>query len=294
MKTHAFRLLLVLTFVMLAGCGEAAMAEPTVTSSPPPPPTDTVPPTDTATPTENATATQSAQQTADAQATAEAEAVAETQAALDKAATATELAAVKLTATAGVQATSAALEEEFAGVIRKLQEDGKVNSFEGDYYRLDDFAVEEAKINYFFPYLTGYSGENFVFETDLYWVSASMNANWPLAGCGLIYGLQDMDDLDFTYLGLDGYIYSLRWTANGAQYFAFKKWGKPEVPEGQAHFLIAVYDKHFTLYVNDELTNSIYDGIYKPGEIAYSLVSGTNKDFGTRCEFTNTNLWIFK
>jgi len=193
-----------------------------------------------------------------------------------------------------VESTNVALETEFADVIRKLQEEGKVKSFEGDYYRLDDFAVEEAKINYFFPYLTGYSAENFVLETNLYWVSASMNANWPLSGCGLIYGFQNMDDLDFTFLGLDGYIRTLRWAEDGAHWFAFKKWGKPNLPEGQAKFLIAVYDHRFSLYVDDVFTNSVYDGIYKPGEIAYSLVSGTNKDFGTRCEFSNTNLWIFK
>jgi len=30
------------------------------------------------------------------------------------------------------------------------------------------------------------------------------------------------------------------------------------------------------------------------GKFGYTLLSGTNKDYGTKCEITNGRLWVFK
>lgn len=295
MKTHVFRLLLILTFVILPACGEAATVEPTVTSPPPAPPTDTVPPTDTATPTVDAAATQSAQQTADAQATAEAEAAAETQAALNKAATATELAAVKLTATAGVNATAMAYATDFMFVIQRLQDDGVVTTTEGDYVRLEDFEGNEAQINQPFVYFLGIDTVDFAIAADMEWESASMNANWPTSGCGFVYGYKDQYNADITFLGLDGYTHSLQYRQDRPLgQFAFKKWGDPERPKGSASILLVVFDKRVWVYVNEALANEFYNSLYTGGQIGLNIFSGTNMDFGTRCKMSNINLFVFR
>ena len=36
------------------------------------------------------------------------------------------------------------------------------------------------------------------------------------------------------------------------------------------------------------------DKMVDPGYILYSIVSGTNADYGTRCEITNGGLWVAK
>ena len=36
------------------------------------------------------------------------------------------------------------------------------------------------------------------------------------------------------------------------------------------------------------------DRLLDPGYLLYSIISGTNKDYGVRCEMTNSNLWIVK
>jgi hypothetical protein len=295
MKTHAFRFVLVLIFIMLAGCGEARTVEPTITSPPPAPPTNTVPPTDTATPTVDAAATHSAQQTTEAQATAEAEEALETQAALNKAATATELAAVKLTATAGVNATATAYATDFMDVIQRLQDDGVVATTEGDYVRLENFEGNEAQINQPFVYFLGIEAVDFAITADIEWESASMKANWPTSGCGFVYGFKDRYNADITFLGLDGYTHSLQYRQDRpVGLFAFKKWGDPERPKGSASVLLVVFDKRVWVYVNEALANEFYNSLYTGGQIGLNIFSGTNADFGTRCKMNNINLFIFR
>jgi len=34
--------------------------------------------------------------------------------------------------------------------------------------------------------------------------------------------------------------------------------------------------------------------LLNPGYLLYSIISGTNADYGTRCEITNAGLWVVK
>ena len=49
--------------------------------------------------------------------------------------------------------------------------------------------------------------------------------------------------------------------------------------------------------VNDEFIGEytlFTDKMLDPGYLLYSIISGTNKDYGTRCEVTNAHLWVAK
>lgn len=263
----------------------------------------------TSTPTLDVAATQQAQQTLDAQATsaqgtafaqatldfqATSRAAEGTKIVLDRQATATASAARKQTAAAAVAETATAQVANFLTVLQNLFDAGKIDTIEGKYVRLEDFEDTQAKLNYFFPTPTGQEAENFVLSADLTWSSASMKANWPTSGCGFLYGVQDDRNRMLTFLGLDGYVYSLGWVNGAGRAYAFKKWGKPSLPEGNAKSLLLVFDKRVTIYVNDALANEFYLSTYKPGEIGLTVVSGTNAGYGTRCQMTNLELWIFK
>ncbi len=270
------------------------------------------------TPTVNLVATQSAQQTLDAQATAqaastqaaqattEAQATADaimqataavrTQAAMDKAATTTAKAKEKAAATAAVKATAQAEADAFFSVVKGFYDEGKIGTVEGDYFKLDDYARSEAKLNYFSPDPLGYEAENFVWSADLTWLSASENANWFASGCGVLYGMQSdgFGQAILTYLGLDGLAHTLMGYKQGWPQVAVKRWGKPDLPKGEASMTVVLWDKRATVYVDDKLTSEYYAPLFKPGDIGLTVVSGTNKDFGTLCEFTNMNLFILK
>jgi hypothetical protein len=66
------------------------------------------------------------------------------------------------------------------------------------------------------------------------------------------------------------------------------------VPSGQAQLMLAVQGSQINIYVNDELVHSRKDAKLTSGELAYTLVSGTNKDYGTHCTMTNVELWQLK
>ena len=72
---------------------------------------------------------------------------------------------------------------------------------------------------------------------------------------------------------------------------ARKRTNAEGVPEGEAEFVMAVQDQTITVYVNGVQAFSYTEPLYKPGVLTYSLVSGTNKGYGTRCKMTDVSLW---
>ena len=123
--------------------------------------------------------------------------------------------------------------------------------------------------------------------------SASDNANWNKAGCGFIVWDLESGSHHLLNLTMDGYanLWYNSGQGGGAYLRAKKITNAQGIPEGQAEFVLAVYGQKITVYVNGEEAFSYVDTRYKPGLLAYTLMSGTNKDYGTRCEITNIGIW---
>lgn len=287
--------LLVVLALILSGCGQqpAATQAPIVEAAP----SNTPLPSDTPTATVDAAATQSAQQTADVQATAHARSTKvveqKTQVAESKDATATEQAYVTLTATAAVQATADARAAAFQTVVDQLYADGVIQSNEGEYIPLEDFEGSQAQIDTPFVFFLDMAAVDFIISADMVWESASDNANWPTSGCGFVYGYKDRYNADLTFLGLDGYTHSMQFRDDRpAGLFAFKKWGDPDRPKGAAKAMLVVSNQRVSVYVDDVLANAFHNGLYKGGDIGLNIFSGTNKGYGTRCTFSDIQLYI--
>jgi len=90
-----------------------------------------------------------------------------------------------------------------------------------------------------------------------------------------------------------GYGVIQQWAKGDGKYLAKKNAGNIDVPKGDAELMLVVYDKRVTLYVNGSRIVSAYDGLVKLGTLGFTISSGTNAGFGTRCQMTNVNLWIF-
>jgi hypothetical protein len=69
------------------------------------------------------------------------------------------------------------------------------------------------------------------------------------------------------------------------------KYGTVEVPDGGAQIMLAVQGDAFHFFVNDQHVLSREDGALTSGNLNYTLLSGSNRDFGTRCEMTGVGLW---
>lgn len=275
---------------------------------------------DTATPTVDTEATQNAGQTAEALEKANAEATKSAQGtqAVQASATArqnaeatikaaskatydanfygtqTAKASERLAETASAQASATAQVEGFNAVIDQLMADNVITTKEGDYHHLDDFYQSWAQLGWYRWWPTDYSAENFVLSANTYWQSASNTADWYTSGCGIVYSLDDKDDHHLAFLSLDGYGVLGRMTKGDWKYLAAQKYGKISVPDGGARIRLVVFDKRIYFYVNDQLVSKAYDSSLNEGNIALTLLSGTNKDFGTRCKMTNIELYTFK
>jgi hypothetical protein len=275
---------------------------------------------DTATPTVDTEATQNAGQTAEALEKANAEATKSAQGtqAVQASATArqnaeatikaaskatydanfygtqTAKASERLAETASAQASATAQVEGFNAVIDQLMADNVITTKEGDYHHLEDFYQSWAQLGWYRWWPTDYSAENFVLSANTYWQSASNTADWYTSGCGIVYSLDDKDDHHLAFLSLDGYGVLGRMTKGDWKYLAAQKYGKISVPDGEAKIRLVVFDKRIYFYVNDQLVSKAYDSSLNEGNIALTLLSGTNKDFGTRCKMTNIELYTFK
>jgi hypothetical protein len=294
--------ILIVLLVLIQGCAPSAPTTPTAT-----------PTIDPATPTaataaaetkaaEEALAAANAQATADALSTAGAQETADaavfgTQTAVAQATAAelslrkTSTAAAKETQSAYAAATQGAQDSYIQGVIDTLVQDSFLTTNKGEYERLDDLTRSEAMINYYNWDMIPYFAKDFVIDTDLTWESASDKANWWNSGCGFVFRLDDSGKHYLIFLALDGNVY---WYRNdGAGIYSVKQgyFGKLDNMAGSAHFTMAVEDKLVTVLIDGKKVFSSLNAVYEGLGLGYTLVSGTNKDFGTQCDWTNTYIW---
>lgn len=202
------------------------------------------------------------------------------------------------TATPNITATKAA--EEYLARIRSYVDRGYLSKAEGAPYDLDDYSMEFAQINYLSDaWPTGYYEDvkDFVFMADLKWESAIQNPE--ASGCGLYFRAQPNGDfysvyLDFDRVVMGGHVASMGpyvtrfGVTSGSGRVAF---GNP----AEAKFTLIMEGYKAYVLVNDEFIGSytLYSGkLLDPGSLAYFTKSGTNKDYGTRCQITNGSLWV--
>ena len=209
-------------------------------------------------------------------------------------ATITHYRVVELTDTAEEEMEIDTKEGAFTEKLQVAYDDGVLPTMDGTYHRLEDFDESMAKINWLWWWDTDYEPENFVVRVDAYWDTASELTNWDASGCAFVFGKEDEDNYNFTWLGLDGFVNLQRKVKDDWQWIAKRPNGKLSIPEGEAEIMMVVFDKRITIYVNGEKELSEYDPLYTPGNLAFSVFSGTNTGFGTRCKMNNIDLMIFE
>ncbi len=265
--------------------------------------------TDTAFPTPNLTATSQASQEAqwqtetqsalDAQATAEAEIIhaTETMSAI-KAATSNarrtesaERAATQAAATSTAQASATNQAQPIANIVQDLYSSGYLTRTEGTYYRLPTFDQKWAQLRYYRWWYTDYSPTDFVIRVDASWESDSDTADWWSSGCGFVFRYKDNENFYRARLGLDGYVYMVRYVNGIRASMGTSYYGSVGKPNGSAELMLVAEDTTFRFFVNGVLVHTRQDMGIDRGRLAFTLSSGTNKGFGTRCLMENIDLW---
>jgi hypothetical protein len=178
--------------------------------------------------------------------------------------------------------------------VQQYAKDGFIPSTNGVYYPLPDYEDSWAQLGYYNWTLTGYSPNNFVIESDIEYASASGTANWFASGCGYAFHIQDGDNHYAIFLMMDGYSRSNAFDAGYFHNMGEGYYGKLDLPKGQAHIALTANGRDYAFFVNGKLTKK-YQGLLgklTTGDLAYTMLSGTNTGFGTSCKFTKSELWV--
>jgi hypothetical protein len=133
-------------------------------------------------------------------------------------------------------------------------------------------------------------------SAHLKWSSAYKSPD--ISGCGFVFGEQENGDhyavfLDRSrvyFVQTDQYYYPIGTTrGNGVVNF-----GNPFDKPVEADFTVVVNDAYAYVLVDTELVGeyTLAQSRAPRGQLGLALLSGTNKDFGTRCEMTNLHAWI--
>lgn len=178
--------------------------------------------------------------------------------------------------------------------VQKLYEEGQISSTEGNFYFLADFTQSWPQINFFRFWYTDLQPKDFVLRADISWESASSTANWFNSGCGFGFRVdEEFQNYYVVFLTMDGFVKMSRWkngvrTSLGRSYY-----GTVGTPSGSAEMMLVVEGDILMVFVNGKRVHRRSDSTLESGYVTYSLVSGTNKDYGTRCTFSNVGLWDF-
>ena len=200
------------------------------------------------------------------------------------------------TITPDVAATQRA--EDFQSLLALFHKKGYIGSVDGQVTLLHDWKKEFAKLHDYFKW--GFTKEaegeysNFVFSAHFEWRSYSSTPD--VSGCGLGFGIKENDDHYVIFLDRENLVllrgrgtrlYRMG-TAGGDRY--------PTIPiPARSDFAVAVWDQNVTVSVDGVIVNYILSSDQNAqGKIAYSLLSGTNSGYGTRCEMTDIILWTPK
>ena len=199
----------------------------------------------------------------------------------------------KPTSTPKPKATTDPEYEEFQSHVQKYYEEGLFPSLDGEYQEMDDFKEEWAQMKWFQWWSYDITATNFMLSTHFKWASASGTPD--LAGCGVIFAIQDDGQNYAVFLDKD----RIYFTRSDKKYYheigTTKGTGRVEYDvSDDADFILIANEKYAYVIVDGKLIGEYTLSQDQPiqGQLGFSILSGTNKDYGTRCEITGTKIWI--
>ncbi len=188
--------------------------------------------------------------------------------------------------------------KDFYSQVKGYYDKGQLASTNGTYKALDDFSESWPQIDWYQYWPAHDAISDFLFSAHFRWSAASQTPD--VSGCGLVFAYQQNGDHYAVFLDRSRVlVVHADVSKDNRSYEVGKTRGTGRVSFGnpaEADFALAVNSYHAFVYVNKELIGEYtlsVDSVMK-GELYYTLLSGTNKDYGTRCEMTHVRLWIIQ
>jgi hypothetical protein len=197
------------------------------------------------------------------------------------------------TATPNVAATQKA--EAFQSLLATIKDKGYIETTDGETRTLDDFKEEWAKINYYnwwWPVKEEYS--DFVFKAHIKWSTAGTTPD--ISGCGIGFGIQENGDHYAVILDKARLVFLMGRGSRSYEVGVTRGSGRMNFDNpAEADFVVVVKGQRAFVSVDGTFVEyTLSADQTSSGLFAYTLLSGTNKDYGTRCEMTDVQLWLPK
>ncbi len=215
--------------------------------------------------------------------------------------TATTVPTATTTPTSTPNATATAKAQKDQETIQKYVDNGYLTSTKGTFFDLSPATFSMAKQYYLTFEDTGYKKgvTDFATWADIDMESAS-TVNYPeYSGCGFAFRFQPNGDGYTAMLTNDSVL--ITWCFAGLGNMC----GRIGKTRGSGRISLGNPAKvHFEFIVSNGMAYSLVDGEFvasytlfedkltDPGGFLYTLISGTNKDYGTRCTINNAKLFV--
>jgi hypothetical protein len=164
----------------------------------------------------------------------------------------------------------------------------------GEITELDDFDEEWAQLGWYNWWILDSKASDFYMSAHFKWNNAYKNSN--ISGCGFVFGIQDNNDHYAVFLDRSSVLFiNSDQSSGGARPLGITR-GTGGVNLGEnteADFTLIVKGAYAYVLVNNEVVGEYTLSQSRPlyGNLGLTLLSGTNKDYGTRCQMTNLYLW---
>lgn len=185
--------------------------------------------------------------------------------------------------------------DELQAEADKYYDMGLIKSVEGRFREFEDFEYEWAQLGWYQRFLLGATVKDFYLTAHLNWESAFKNADE--SGCGIAFANQEngehyavfLDRAKVLFVDADNRYNASRLmgTTRGTGRVNF-------TPPAEADLTLIVQDSYAYVLVDGEVVGeyTLSQSRNLRGDLALTVLSGTNKDYGTRCKMTDIYVWI--
>ena len=185
--------------------------------------------------------------------------------------------------------------DELNAEVQSYFDKGYLPTANGRFKELNDFSYDWAQLGWYNWLPLEESASDFFLSGHFKWNSAFQNSD--ISGCGFLFSIQENSDHYAVFLDRSKVFFLITDRRQG-----FSRPVTPTRGTGRVKFAYPA-EADFTLIVKDHSAYVLVDGEQvgeytlaqsRPvhGNLGLTVLSGTNRDYGTRCEMTNLHLWI--
>jgi hypothetical protein len=176
--------------------------------------------------------------------------------------------------------------------------EGLVDEFRSaEYNPLDDDSYSGAIANSLFRFPYDLSPTEFLAIADVEWEHPTSNITKSSAGCGYVfYDDEDNRQIYYVLFTLDNQARLTQVRDNYWDGIAHVKDNSLNLssPNGNAQIMLVLLGQRLVFAVNGKIMIDQTVDWQSSGQFGYSVLSGTFKDYGTRCNFKNSVVMINK